>query len=211
MSTPFVIVAFGDSITRASEVPAEARWPERLRAALSTWRPKREWVVINSGVGGNTSREGLARIETDVLAHRPDLVLVEFGGNDATDEPHRHVSLEEFATNLREIEARVASASGRAVLLTFTPVVNAWHSWGAKELFRGTGGPDEYVEQYRRFTRDYAAQRALPLGDIDLALRAAMKRDGAETHILKDGVHLTAAGNAVVAECVLEAIKPVLP
>lgn len=56
--------------------------------------------MINSGVGGNTSREALDRIGKDVLVYRPDLVMVEFGGNDATPDPNREVSPDEFEENL---------------------------------------------------------------------------------------------------------------
>ena len=75
-STSLPVVAFGDSITLAKRQEPEARWAAlvetdlRQRAGESTVR------VVNAGVGGNTSREGLARIDADVLAHAPDLVPV---------------------------------------------------------------------------------------------------------------------------------------
>ena len=107
------IVAFGDSITQAKEVAPEKRWPELLRAALQARMPGRGFAVVNAGVGGNTSREGLARIERDVLAHRPDWVLVEFGGNDATHDPARHVPPDEFAANMaRDGAARYIRPDG---------------------------------------------------------------------------------------------------
>ncbi len=196
-----MIVAFGDSITQAKEVAPEKRWPELLHAALQAQTPEREARVLNAGVGGNTSREGLARIERDVLSHRPDWVLVEFGGNDATHEPARHVPPDEFAANLARIERQVMEKTmARMMLIVFPPVVDAWHAHRALEFHTSRGGLDAHVDRYRCLTREYAGARGLPLADIDAALRRLMQRDGAAQYIRPDGVHLTEAGNAVVAE-----------
>ena len=193
------LVAFGDSITQASsELPDELqRWPAILEQALCVAFPASPVTVINAGIGGNTSREGLARIENDVLRHRPDCVLVEFGGNDATPEPERHVTLDEYAANLAAMKARLDALGGcRMVLVTFPPVLDLQHAWQA--AFKDVGGQDRYLERYRRVTRDFAARHGLPLADIDAALRPKPTEN-----TLPDGVHLTAAGNRVVAETVL--------
>ena len=84
MPSPFTIVAFGDSMTECKALEPSARWPGLLQRRLNRASAGIRCVVVNAGVGGNTSREGLARLERDVLPHRPDLTLVQFGGNDAT-------------------------------------------------------------------------------------------------------------------------------
>ena len=196
------LVAFGDSITQASsELPDESqRWPALLDASLRARFPGSSVTVINAGIGGNTSREGLARMEHDVLRHRPDCVLVEFGGNDATPEPDRHVTIEEYAANLSTMKARLDALGGcRMVLLTFPPVLDLQHAWQA--AFKDVGGQDRYLEQYRRVTREFASRHGLPLADIDAALRPKPAEN-----TLPDGVHLTAAGNRVVAETVLRTV-----
>ena len=116
------IVAFGDSITEASHQPPENRWPEVLRLLLRERSPGTDITVINAGVGGNTSREGMARIEQDVLRHNPHFVLAEFG-NDATPEMSpeartwllchletRFVGGHPWITNLRELMAQQSAA-----------------------------------------------------------------------------------------------------
>lgn len=196
------IVAFGDSITAATQQAPQDRWPEILRGALQARFPACPIRMINAGVGGNTSREGLARFERDVLAHQPHYVTMEFG-NDATYDPLRHVSLEEFAANLEGMAARTMEGDrGRVWLLTFPPIINAWHACRDHAFFKPHGGQDAYQDRYRQRTRQLAHARGLPLVDIDQALRAEMAVHGPEPYILSDGVHLTAAGNRVVADAV---------
>ena len=203
------ILAFGNSITAAAQQKLEDRWPEILRRVLQERFPKCIIKVINAGVGGNTSREGLRRLEQDVLMHDPHLVLVEFG-NDGTPEPERHVSFEEFTANLDQIRTKVAERNnGRLIMLTFPPVVDQWVSIHSehRESYKQNGGPDAYQAHYRKLTRQFAQAHGLPLADIDKALRAEMARHGPGEYILPDGVHLTAQGNRVVAEVVLEVLS----
>ena len=48
--------------------------------------PKAEFVYINAGIGGTTSQFGVARVEEDLLAYRPDFVITEFSVNDESNE-----------------------------------------------------------------------------------------------------------------------------
>ncbi len=47
--------------------------------------PKTAFTYVNAGIGGTTSQFGAARVESDVLAYRPDAVFVEFSVNDEND------------------------------------------------------------------------------------------------------------------------------
>jgi len=203
------IVAFGDSITAASGQPEGEKWIDLVEARLRARFPEPDFVTVNAGVGGNTSREGLARIETDVLAHQPGYVLVQFGGNDATADSARHVTLDEYAENLERIRRSVVGETGGTVLLlTFPPIIDEWHGWGSHEMYQEAGGCDRYIEPYRRVTRAFAERHGLLVIDIDRALRDACAADGNGEYILPDGVHLTEKGNEVVADTVYHAMCP---
>lgn len=205
------IVAFGDSITLAMRQPKEKRWVGVLAASLNKSFPDCQIEVINSGVGGNTSREGLERIEKDVLDHNPDLVLIEFGGNDATEDETRHVESEEFRANLETMCTRITeTCNAKVALLTFPPVIDEWHVWGGKPFFEPWGGVDKCVEGNRKITRDFAAEKGLVLIDIDKALREHAKAHGPEDCILPDGIHLTATGNQVVADAIIPAVEKIV-
>ncbi|MBQ3094139.1 MAG: hypothetical protein IJC52_03110, partial [Clostridia bacterium] len=62
-------VAFGDSITALST------WPRSVAKATNMH-------LINAGIGGNTSDQGLARFDRDVIARDPDFVIMSFATND---------------------------------------------------------------------------------------------------------------------------------
>jgi lysophospholipase L1-like esterase len=207
----YVIVAFGNSITLSAEQTVKKRWCGILQELLNKKYSDKEYQVINAGVGGNTSREGLNRIENDVIAKKPNLVLIEFGGNDSTYELERHVSSDEFRSNLADMAKRISDETGsKIVMLTFTPLIDSWHICGSHDFYKNAGGPDSYIESYRQITRDFAADNGYVYVDIDLALRNAINRNGADKYILPDGVHLTDESNRIVAEFVFEAIQLVI-
>ena len=70
-----VILCFGASLTYGTGATKGMSYPEQLSRMIG--RP-----VINAGIPGNTTQDALARLDRDVLAHRPDIVLVTLGGND---------------------------------------------------------------------------------------------------------------------------------
>lgn len=79
-SAPLKIAVLGDSIAAGYGVkPAEA-FPVRLEAALKA--QGRDVTVLNHGVSGDTTAGGVDRLDW-MLADKPDIVLIELGGNDA--------------------------------------------------------------------------------------------------------------------------------
>ncbi len=70
------IVFLGDSITAAGI------FVDELQLYLSCKYPDKEIEVINAGVPGDTASGGFRRLKKDVLAHKPDMVVVAFGMND---------------------------------------------------------------------------------------------------------------------------------
>jgi acyl-CoA thioesterase-1 len=99
------IVFLGDSITSGHGLPLDAVFPHRVGAALGL-------RVRNAGISGDVTADGLRRLESDVLAHRPKLVVVELGANDVFQRLPRGQTLE----NVRAIVRRVRE-DGAGVLL----------------------------------------------------------------------------------------------
>ena len=79
-SAPVRIAVLGDSLAAGYGVKPEQAFPVRLEAALKA--QGRTVTVLNQGVSGDTTAGGLDRLDW-MLADKPDIVLVELGGNDA--------------------------------------------------------------------------------------------------------------------------------
>jgi len=87
---PITIVAFGDSVTHgafaADVLDYDAVYHNRLRKKILAIRDYVPVNVINAGIGGINTTRSLARIESQVTAHNPDLVIVCFGLNELGQE-----------------------------------------------------------------------------------------------------------------------------
>jgi acyl-CoA thioesterase-1 len=101
-----VVVFLGDSITSGHRLPADVAFPHRLGQALGVH-------VVNAGISGDTTDGGLSRLDPDVLAHRPQVVVVELGVNDIFGRWPR----ERTVANLRTIAQRIRATGARVVLL----------------------------------------------------------------------------------------------
>lgn len=99
------IVCFGDSLTRGYGATQGKDYPARLEEMTGI-------EVINSGVSGNTTADGLARLEADVLAFEPDVVLITLGGNDLKN----RVGVDTARANLVKGIQRIQAAGAMVVL-----------------------------------------------------------------------------------------------
>ena len=109
---PITIVAFGDSVTHGALGPGEFDYEtvywNRLKKKISGVRRYVPVNVINAGIGGITANGSLGRMEKQVLAHNPDLVIVCFGLNDVNGPLEKYLgSLEEIFTKCQQSGAEV--------------------------------------------------------------------------------------------------------
>lgn len=100
------VIALGDSLTEGYRVDPGEGWPEQLSAIVG--RP-----ILNRGVSGNTTGDALARLERDVLADDPRVVLVCLGGNDML----RQMPADQQFDNLRTIIRRIQGKGALVVLI----------------------------------------------------------------------------------------------
>lgn len=210
------IVCFGDSVTQGlPSVPVEDTFPALLERRLNfnIGDDEEPITVINAGVGGHTSAEGLARFEDDVVAHQPFLVPVEFGLNDIRPEPGKLLQLDEFEGKLHEIYHRCTQLGAKVIFMTPNPIIDKMHgSWGT-ELYRDFGGCNGKVAAYAEVVRKVASGTGAPLCDINLAFikMAIEKQFAGECYDYTDltciadlissvdGVHPTIQGQSMIA------------
>jgi acyl-CoA thioesterase I len=111
----FRIVAFGDSITAGGDAtrPERIFW-NRWAAELQARHPKARVTAINGATGGDSTVQGLQRLQAKVLDQKPDLVLIGFGMNDHN---RGGLPIAQFETNLLEMVSRIRAATGAEVVL----------------------------------------------------------------------------------------------
>jgi len=102
------LVCFGDSLTQGVGAGPGEDFPSLVAAAL----PIR---VVNAGVAGESTADGVRRLERDILSQDPRLVLVFFGGNDFL----RRVPREETRRNLEAMVERIQGAGAMVILVGF--------------------------------------------------------------------------------------------
>jgi lysophospholipase L1-like esterase len=186
------VVCLGDSITHAG-------YPAELEKML----PAR---VINAGVPGNTSRQGLARLGRDVLSQKPAAVVVLFGTNDnREDAPRIHVPVDEYERNLKTIIERCNAIGAKVVLGTIPPIdPKPYFTRHDKAKFDAAGGLEKLIERYRAAALRAGKLHNVPVVDLNrlLANERGWRRD--------DGVHPTAEGNRLLAKLFFEQVKKTL-
>jgi acyl-CoA thioesterase-1 len=104
------ILVFGDSISAAYGIRVEEGWVSLLQKRLTT--QGYGYRVVNASVSGETTGGGLARLPRALERHRPAILIIELGGNDAL----RGLPLNEVRTNLEGM-IRKSQAAGAHVVL----------------------------------------------------------------------------------------------
>ena len=160
---PLTVAAFGDSITAGGDATApELIYWQQWLAALRARYPKSTLTGINSATGGDTTVQGLARLEQKVLAAKPDLVLVAFGMN---DQNVGSVPLDRFEANLGEIVDRIRTGTSAEVILLSSCLPNP--NW------RYTSGR---MAEYGRATQKVAADKRCAFADVLSNWKAVVDR-----------------------------------
>lgn len=144
---PFKLIAFGDSIAAGGEASTEdLRFQNRYGAYLQKRFPKAQITVECGATGGDTTANGLARLEEKVLTRKPDLALVAFGMNDHNVPPYG-VSLESFEANLKQMIDAIRQRTGAEIILLSTFPPNPEWRFGSHQM-------DKYAEATKRVARE---------------------------------------------------------
>jgi acyl-CoA thioesterase-1 len=179
-----VILVLGDSISAAYGIDRDQGWVSMLQRRL---RDKSyDYEVVNASVSGETANGALARLDRELDRHRPELVIIELGGNDGL----RGTPPDRIEADLGAIVERI---KGR----------------GAKPLLAGMELPPNYGAAYTRaFQRAYrrvAERQRVPLIPF---LLAGIARDRA--NFQPDGIHPTAAAQPALLDAVWPQLEPLL-
>jgi len=165
-----VVLAFGDSITFGTGAAPEESYPVVLEQIIGR-------RVINAGIPGEVTAEGLARLPDVLDREKPLIVIICLGGNDFL----RRMNKKETAHNIREM-VRICRQKGAAVVLLAVPALGLSMS------------PDPI---YREIAKDLTVV-------LEEKTLSSILADGT---LKSDIIHPNAAGYRRLAEAVSELLK----
>ncbi len=179
------IVAFGDSIT------AWTGWVSMLYGQIGS-------KAINAGVGGDTTNHALARIEKDVIAKSPDLVIVNFGMNDQAirlSDNKNLTPLAQYEANYRTIIEKIQATGSKIILVAVHDVCQDKYNIGDGLNYGGKDSSGKTnVDLYNDVVKKLANEYNLGLLDINTLAQNQLNT------IILDGIHLNDAGQAKYSE-----------
>jgi acyl-CoA thioesterase I len=178
-----VLVCFGDSITAGYGLQPGQSYPDYLQAKLD--EHGYHYKVSNQGTSGATTKDAVASLPSILRLH-PEIVIVEFGGNDGL----RGLPTDATRKNLDTVLTTLEGAHIKILLAGITLPPDY--------------GPD-YIHAFEQVFRDLAEKHHadfVPMIYKDLI--------HIPNTIQQDGIHPTAKGSSLLADTMLAALKPLL-
>lgn len=183
------ILCFGDSMTKGvtsrgffeqfTLSPVEGYIPKLGRLLRQEFGDRGQ--LFNSGIGGETTAQGLERLRIEVRSARYDLVLILEG---VVDVNNPQPGFEQARSNLKEM-MRVVKGEGIPVIIGTIPPLN-------EDGFRTRGA--ENVPKLNDMIREEAELERVPLADHERAFGRDLARQG------PDGLHPNDGGYELIAE-----------
>lgn len=205
-----VWVCLGDSVTHGvgrSGVSGEETYPRRLERSLSGSLGA-PWV-LNGGVGGENTRQAIARLPSLLKPLvRVDRIVIMYGLNDAAlidggprDRTEPRVPVNEYAENLRALVREARRQGAAPVLCTPNPMTRAY-PYANRGQYATNKDINFKLREYVAACRRVAGDEKVPLVDVFSLFE---KRKGWEA-LLPDGIHPNAEGLAIAAEAVQKSV-----
>lgn len=181
------LLVLGDSLSAEYGLARGSGWVSLLDKRLGAQAPG--WKLVNASISGETTSGGRTRLPALLKQHRPDLVILELGGNDAL----RGLPI----ANTRDNLATMARSAREA---------------GAKVVVVGMEVPPNYG---RRYAEDFSASFAKVARETGAALvpfllRGVADVPEAETLFQPDRIHPTAQAQPTMLDNVWPVLRPLL-
>ena len=183
-SSANTIVVLGDSLSAGYGVQIKSSWPSLLENSIKN--KGLSFKVINAGISGDTTSGGLYRLPKLLSKHKPQIVILELGGNDGL----RGMSLKKVVRkNLRSMIEMVHASGGIVVLI-------------------GVELPPNYGEMYTSNFQKIFVDLA---SEYDLALINGSIKDMTTMGLMQsDGIHPNQGGHKLIEQEVWLSLLPLL-
>ena len=178
------LLVLGDSLSAAYGVPTQTAWVQLLQNRLQKKNPG--WQVVNASISGETTDGGLRRLPRLLEKHRPEVVVIELGGNDGL----RGFPPDVIESNLADMVEQVKSA-------------------GAIPLLIGMKMPPNYGRSYNQaFTRVYqSVSDKYGATLVPFFLEGIYNREGM---MQGDGIHPTEQAQPLLLDNIWPRLEPLL-
>jgi len=191
------IIFFGDSLTDLAAKAGPKGYVSMVREALQKQHPELGIEVDSIATGGHTVPDLLARVDRDVIAKKPTIVVIQIGCNDA-----RRIPRAQFKTGLEELIDKFQKAGIQVVQCSLTSV---------GEKHDGTNPHDKNLEEFAETARLIAKEKKVPLNDLRKAFVDYWKKNNPDNKdkgfLTYDGNHFNDTGHKFVAEQMLKKFK----
>lgn len=181
---PGVVLVVGDSISAAYGIQRAEGWVALLQNRLHN--TPGSWRVANASVSGETTGGGRVRLAAELAAHKPDIVVLELGGNDGL----RGYPVSRIRANLATMLEQIAGYTSKTLLLEMRIPPNY--------------GP-RYTKAFRDVFATVAEQQGVTLVPFflnDVALEPGMMQN--------DGIHPSATAQPMLLEALWPYLEPLL-
>jgi acyl-CoA thioesterase-1 len=178
------LVVLGDSISAGYGMQIEEGWVNLM--AITLTQQEKDWQVINASVSGETTSGGLARLPGVLAATKPQIVVIELGGNDGL----RGYPISKMKANLSTMIDLVRAANAQPIVVAMRIPANY--------------GPRYTGAFAKAFTDVSSAKGAIV---VPFSLQEVAVTPGL---IQKDGIHPTAKAQPILLDTFLPYIEPLL-
>jgi len=186
--TQATLLVVGDSLSAEYGLRRGTGWVALLDKRLRD--EGKSITVVNASISGDTTSGGLSRLPPLLAQHKPQMVLIELGGNDAL----RGLPLKTSQDNLESM-------------------VKAAQNQGAKVLLLGMQVPPNYGPQYAaEFSAMYAeVAKRHKVGLVPFFLKGVADADNADSLFQSDRIHPVEAAHPIMLGNVWPALRKLLP
>lgn len=198
---PTRVVFFGDSITEAGARPGG--YILKMQDMLAKQNRAADYELIGKGIGGNKVYDLYLRMDDDVLALKPDVVVIYIGVNDVWHKSTYGTGTDpDKFVRFYEAMIRKIQAGGSRVILCTPAAIG--------EKTDNSNAQDGDLNAYSTLIRDLAKRQNLPLVDLRQAFLEYNLKNNANNKdrgiLTTDRVHLNDIGNQFVADQMIGAL-----
>lgn len=184
LADPPVVLVFGDSLSSGHGLATPSTWVSLLQSRLRQHGYPHQ--VVNASISGDTTANGVTRIRSTLTRHRPEVVILELGGNDGL----RGLTLDSVRNNLVQL-------------------IEAAYTFQAKVVLAGMRLPPNYGSEYViRFEKMFSElAQTYDTGLIPFFLEGVASIPGM---MQEDGIHPAQSAQPLILNNVWQHLEPFL-